>query len=176
VSSTDGNSGVSITRALLRGALGATFIAHGVRHGRTLTGTAGWFESIGFRHAGLQARASAVVEIASGAALLAGAATPVAASAVVATMAVAGETVHRRNGFFIVDEGYEYVATLATAAVALAALGPGRASVDRVLGIDDVANPLVRAAVAAAGLGAAAVQLRLFWQRPGTATSADGTG
>jgi hypothetical protein len=31
--------------------------------------------------------------------------------------------VHRRNGFFVVDEGYEYVATLAAAAIALAALG-----------------------------------------------------
>ncbi|MDT4951147.1 MAG: putative oxidoreductase, partial [Pseudonocardiales bacterium] len=30
-------------------------IAHGLRHGRTLDGTAGWFESIGFKEPRLQA-------------------------------------------------------------------------------------------------------------------------
>jgi putative oxidoreductase len=158
--------GVAITRAVLRLMLGVTFVAHGMRHARTLDGTARWFASIGFRQAKLQARTSAMVEIASGTALLAGAATPLAASAVVGTMTVAGETVHRPNGFFVVDEGYEYVATLAAAAIALAALGPGRVSVDRVFRIDEISGPLVRAAVAASGAVAAALQLRLFWQRP----------
>jgi putative oxidoreductase len=68
--------GVAITRAVLRLMLGVTFVAHGMRHARTLDGTARWFASIGFRQAKLQARTSAMVEIASGTALLAGAATP----------------------------------------------------------------------------------------------------
>lgn len=160
------DSGKDIARALLRTTLGATFIAHGVRHGKTLKGTAGWFESIGFREPELQAKVSAVVEVAAGAGLLAGAATPLAASAVVGTMAVAAETVHRPHGFFIVDEGYEYVATLAAGAVALAAMGPGRYSLDRVLGVDRVGTPVVRAAIALGGVAAAAAQLKLFWRRP----------
>jgi putative oxidoreductase len=147
-------------------------LAHGLRHARSLDGTARWFASIGFRQAKLQARTSAVVEIASGTALLAGAATPLAASAVVGTMAVAGETVHRRNGFFVVDEGYEYVATLAAAAIALAALGPGRVSVDGGFRVDDIGGPVARAAVAASGAAAAALQLRLFWQQPAPARTA----
>jgi uncharacterized membrane protein YphA (DoxX/SURF4 family) len=86
---------------LLRSVIGATMIAHGVKHDRTLAGTAGWFESIGFRKPELQARASAAVEIGSGAALLVGAATPLSAAGVVATMIVAARTVHVRNGFFV---------------------------------------------------------------------------
>ena len=50
-----------LTRLLLRTAIGGTMIAHGIRHARTLNGTAGWFESIGFRQPRLQAKLSAAV-------------------------------------------------------------------------------------------------------------------
>src|SRR3954454_22070826 len=162
--------GVDVARLLLRAAIGSTMIAHGIRHGRTLPGTAGWFGSIGFRQPTLQAVTSAVVEVGAGAALLAGAATPVAASAVVGTMAVAGHTVHRPNGFFVVEEGYEYVVNLGAASVALAALGPGRFSVDRALGLDEWGTGPRRAALAGGlGLAAAAAQLVAFWRAPATA-------
>jgi putative oxidoreductase len=142
-------------------------IAHGIRHARTLEGTARWFDSIGFRQPRQQAIASAAVEIGSGVALLAGAATPMAASAVVGTMAVAARSVHVKNGFFITAEGYEYVLNLTLASVALAAVGPGRLSVDHLLGLDSKATPLGRAALAAGvGLVAAAGQLAVFWRRP----------
>jgi hypothetical protein len=52
---------------ILRAALAGTMIAHGLRHARTLEGRAGWFGSIGFDKPELQARASAAVEIGSGA-------------------------------------------------------------------------------------------------------------
>jgi putative oxidoreductase len=45
-------------------------------------------------------------------------------------MFVAAWTVHRPNGFFIVNEGWEYNFVLAVAAVAIAMLGPGRFSLD----------------------------------------------
>jgi putative oxidoreductase len=64
-----GESGSEIVRVILRCLLGATFIAHGVRHGRTLEGTAGWFGSIGFRRPDLQAKSSTMVEVGAGAAL-----------------------------------------------------------------------------------------------------------
>jgi len=159
--------GIGVARLLLRGVIGGTMVAHGVRHGRTLDGTAQWFASIGFRQPGLQAAASAAVEIGSGAALLTGTATPVAASAVVGIMAVAARTVHLPNGFFVVSEGYEYVLNLGTASVALAALGPGRFSVDRLLGLDGRLTAAQRTALAAGlGLAAAAAQLAAFWRRP----------
>jgi len=52
-------------------------------------------------------------------------------------MAMAVETMHRPNGFFITNEGWEYVALISAAAVALGALGPGRRSLDGLLGLDD---------------------------------------
>src|SRR6201986_2389922 len=79
--------------------------------------------------------ASAAVEVGAGGALIAGAGTPLAASMVVGTMTVAARSVHLENGFFITAEGYEYVLNLSAASVALAAIGPGSLSVDRLLGL-----------------------------------------
>lgn len=159
--------GAGIARLLLRGMIGGTMIAHGVRHGRTLEGTARWFGSIGFRQPKLQAAVSAGLEVGSGAAILAGAATPLAASSVVGTMAVAYKSVHEPNGFFVVSEGWEFVGFLSGAAIALSALGPGRLSVDRVAGVDRVGSPAGRAALTAGlGLAGAAAQLAVFWRRP----------
>src|SRR5277367_3001460 len=160
-------SGKDVASLVLRAAVGGTMVAHGVRHGRSLDGTAGWFGSIGFRRPGLQAAASAVVEVGAGAALMAGAGTPLAAAAVVGTMAVAARSVHVGNGFFITAEGWEYVLNLGAAAVALAAVGPGSVSVDRLLGIHDRLSPVQRAGLAVGfGLAAAAAQLATFWERP----------
>ena len=152
---------------VLRAVIGSTMVAHGVRHGRTLDGTARWFSSIGFRQPEVQAKASAAVEVGAGTAVLAGAATPLAAAAVVGTLTVAARSVHLPNGFFITREGYEYVLNLSAAAVALAAIGPGRLSIDHALGIDRRLTPLQGAAIAAGvGLAAAAAQLAIFWRRP----------
>jgi len=167
-------SGKDVASLVLRAAIGGTMIAHGVKHGRTLEGTAGWFGSIGFREPKLQAAASAAVEVGAGTALIAGAATPLAAAAVVGTMAVAARSVHIPNGFFITGEGYEYVLNLAAASVALAAIGPGAISVDRLLGLDEKLTHGQRAAIAAGvGLTAAAVQLATYWRRPQPKPAAD---
>lgn len=156
-----------IAALILRGAVGGTMVAHGVKHGRTLAGTAGWFSSIGFKMPKVQAAASAAVETGAGAALLAGAATPLAAAAVVGTLSVAARAVHQPNGFFITSEGYEYALNLSAASVALAANGPGKLSVDHALGLDRRLTPLQGALVAAGvGVAAAAAQLAIFWRRP----------
>jgi putative oxidoreductase len=160
-------SGLDLARLLLRTAIGGTMIAHGIKHGRTLKGTAGWFGSIGFRQPELQARTSAIVEVGAGTALVLGAGTPLAASAVVGTMAVAARSVHQPNGFFINAEGYEYVMNVAVATTALAAIGPGRWSVDRALGTDRLLAGVPAALVAAGfGLAGGALQLAVFWRRP----------
>jgi putative oxidoreductase len=155
-----------LARLLLRVSVGGTMIAHGVKHARTLPGTARWFESIGFRKPRQQAQLSAVIEIGAGAALIAGAVTPLSASAVVGTMAVAARSVHIPNGFFITAEGWEYVAALGVSSVAIAALGGGRFSVDCALGLDRQLCGSQGVAIAlAAGLGGAAAQLAIFWRR-----------
>nr|BFE37484.1 DoxX family protein [Actinomadura rugatobispora] len=157
---------------LLRVAIGGTMITHGVRHGQTLDGTAGWFRSIGFRQPRLQAQLSAAVEVGAGAALIAGAGTPLAASAVVGTMGVAARSVHLPNGFFVNAEGYEYVMNLAIASTALAALGPGKYSVDSALGLDRRISGGQAAALAAGlGLAGAAAQLAMYWRKPAPAPS-----
>ena len=137
---TSSTSDTSITAGdvagvILRAALAGTMIAHGVRHARTLEGTAGWFGSVGFDKPELQAKASAVVEIGSGAALALGLATPLSASAVVGTMSVAYVSVHRPNGYFVIKEGWEYVGFISAASLAASALGGGRLSIDRLLGL-----------------------------------------
>jgi putative oxidoreductase len=158
---------IGLAQILLRGAIGGTMLAHGLRHARTLDGTAGWFKSIGFRQHRLQAQLSAAVEIGAGAAVVGGAATPLAASAVIGTMTVAYHTVHRPNGYFITAEGWEYVGFISASAVALAALGPGPLSIDRVLGLDRLGTPRQRALLAAGlGIGGAALQLAAFWRQP----------
>jgi putative oxidoreductase len=159
--------GTDVARLLLRSAIGGTMIAHGVRHGRTLEGTGRWFGAIGFRQPKLQAVTSAVVEIGAGSALVAGAATPLAASAVVGTLAVAARSVHVNNGFFVINEGWEFAMNLGVGAVALAGLGAGPLSVDRALGLEKRLSGSRGAALAAGlGLAGAAAQLATFWRRP----------
>jgi putative oxidoreductase len=161
------HGGAELARLVLRGALGSTMIAHGVRHGKTLDGTARWFGAIGFREPKLQAQLSSVIEVGSGTAIIVGAATPLSAASVVGTMHVAYRTVHRPNGYFVIDEGWEYVVFLSAAAVALSALGSGRVSVDRVLGLDRVGSGYTRAAVTLGlGLAGAIGQLKMFWNKP----------
>ncbi|WP_093086308.1 DoxX family protein [Pseudonocardia oroxyli] len=152
---------------VLRAAVGGTILAHGVRHARSLDGTAGWFGSIGFRQPRLQAKASAAVEIGAGAALVAGAATPLAAASVVATMTVAVRSVHAPNGFFITAEGWEYVTNLAAASIALAALGPGDLSIDRAVGLGRrLRGPMAAVVVGGLGVAAGLAHLAVFWREP----------
>jgi putative oxidoreductase len=137
------------------------------RAARTLEGTAVWFGSIGFDKPELQAKASAAVEIGSGAALALGLATPLSASAVVGTMSVAYMSLHRPKGYFVIKEGWEYVGFISAASLAASALGGGQLSVDRLLGLHTAGTPVARAAITAAvGLAGAAVQLALFWRSP----------
>lgn len=110
--------------------------AHGFNKffaGGRLPGTAGWFDSMGMRPGWLHARVAAGTEVAAGIGLAVGLLTPIASAGFVALMLVAGWTVHRHNGFFIVKEGWEYNLVLAIAAVSVAALGAGRFSLDSAL-------------------------------------------
>ena len=101
----------------------------------------------------------------AGAASVLGLATPAAAAAIVGTMGVAARSVHMRNGFFVTDDGYEYVLTLSAAAVALAGLGPGRFSLDRVVGLERLVTGGRGVLLALlVGGGAASAQLAAFYR------------
>jgi putative oxidoreductase len=127
---------------LLRVIVGSVFFAHGTQKlfgwwgGGGLRGTAGWLGSTGFRPPMLMALTVAVAE-SSGVLFALGLATPFAALAMASAMVVAVGAVHWKNGFFSTNGGYEFNLTLWGAAVAVAAIGPGRFSLDRAFGWDD---------------------------------------
>ncbi|MFC9434717.1 DoxX family protein [Nocardia sp. NPDC057030] len=158
----------------LRAGLGLMLIAHGYHKvflGGRLTGTAAWFDSLGMAPGRLHARLAAATEIAAGIAMAAGLLTALAAAAFVALMLVAVVTVHRRNGFFVMDSGWEYNFLIALGAVAIATLGAGRVSAEQLL----FGGPLLTGWAGlgiAVGLGLAggAGQLALFY-RPGNAAA-----
>ena len=160
---------VDIALLLLRSVFGIFLAAHGANKIRSgIDGTARWFASIGMRAPALQARTAAAVEIVSGLLLCVGLAVPVASAAVIATMLVAIATVHWRVGFFIFlpNGGWEYCASIAAVAAAVAIGGPGQASLDRLFGW----HTGWWGGAVAVGLGvtAAAVHLAVSW-RPGPA-------
>jgi putative oxidoreductase len=159
---------------ILRLWLGFVMLAHGINHARSIDGTASWFESKGFRQPRLNAQASAAGELAIGLGIASGLLTSFAAAGLIATTTVAFGSIHRFAGFFVFkrpDEGYEYVATLAVAALALAVIGPGAASIDNALAIDVTFDGWVGLIIALGGLAAGAAQLAAFWRKPVTPAS-----
>lgn len=169
---------------VFRCAIGAVMIAHGWNHiwgGGKIEGTAGWFQSLGMKPGIFHAWLASLAELAGGAALVLGLLTPLGGAAVIGTMTVALVTNHRGNGFFIFrpGEGWEYVMTLVAAGFALAIVGPGGWSLDRVVGLWEVAPDWTVPGWAGfwiaviAGVGGAAGLLAGFW-RPEPAASDDG--
>jgi putative oxidoreductase len=127
---------------LLRVVIGGTMFAHGAQKlfgwfgGGGPRGTAGFFGALGFR-APLAMAVLAGLSEASGALFAAGFLTPLASLGIAVVMVVAITTVHWSKGFFNGSGGYEFNLVLFTVAVAVAATGPGRFSVDRALHWDD---------------------------------------
>ena len=116
---------------LLRLALGAVFVAHGLQKLLVfgLGGVAGMLTSLGLPFPALNAALVTAAELGGGVLLLTGAATRVAAVVLAFAMSVAMVTVHLPNGFFA-PAGVEYTFTLLVANLALAMTGGGRYSVD----------------------------------------------
>ena len=166
------SSATNLALLVLRVATGLTLAAHGWNKffkGGRLPGTGRWFDSIGMRPGRLNAWLAAGTEVGAGVLLAAGLVTPVSAGGVIGVMVVAGWTVHRSNGFFILREGWEYVFVLALAALVVATLGPGEWSLDEALGItDDLVGWSGFWLALSLGVGGAIVQLATFW-RPSSA-------
>lgn len=120
----------------LRVVVGGLFVGHGLQklngsfggHGLEATGRA--FESMGLKPGRTHATAAGAAEAGGGALLAAGFLTPVAATALTGTMAMAIHKVHAQNGPWVTDNGWEYNAVLTAAVFAITAEGPGTLSLD----------------------------------------------
>ncbi len=127
---------------VLRVVIGGTMFAHGAQKlfgwfgGGGPRGTAGSFGKMGFRAPLVMALLAGLGEC-GGVAFAAGFLTPLAALGIAVVMINAISVVHWPNGFFNGKGGIEFPLTLLTVAVAVAAIGPGRYSLDRALGWDD---------------------------------------
>ncbi len=127
---------------LLRVVVGLTMAGHGLQKlfgwfgGPGIKGTAGFFGSLGFRSTTAVAVLAALAET-SGLLFAFGFLTPLAALGIAVVMLTAIGSVHWQKGFWNTNGGFEFNLTLLTVAVAVAATGPGRFSIDRLLGWDD---------------------------------------
>ncbi|WP_197322090.1 DoxX family protein [Saccharomonospora sp. NB11] len=119
---------------LARVVVGVTFVAHGLQKFLDwgIDGTAASFDQMGIPLPEVSAWFAALVETLGGAALLLGAALPVAGILLTAVMLGALFSVHLGQGFFVSGGGVELVLLLAAAALALGFNG-GRFSVDHAL-------------------------------------------
>ena len=125
---------------LLRLVVGLAFTAHGTQKvfgwfkGDGPAGTAGFFASLGYRAPALMAVVAGLAEVGGGLLFASGLMTPLAALALATVTLNAIVIVKWSQGFL---SGYELEATYLTVAIALAAIGPGRLSLDRAIGWDD---------------------------------------
>jgi putative oxidoreductase len=148
---------------LLRVVVGLAFIGHGTQKlfgwfgGYGPRGTGGYFASQGYRAGVAMAVAAGLCEAGGGTLLALGLLTPLAGTLIAIVMINAIGAVTLKRGFML---GSELEIAYLTVAVSLAAIGPGRFSLDRAFGWDDnlsgvwwgVAALVVAAAVSAVTL------------------------
>lgn len=155
---------MSITRTILRGTVGGLMMGHGLQKltgsfgGPGLDGTEKMTKSLGMHPARPYAMAVALSETIGGGLTAAGFLSPLGPAMITGTMAVAIHKVHAKNGVWVTKGGYEYNLTIIAAALELAAGGPGRLSIDGLLG-KQRKGFLWGLAAAALGLGAAAATI-----------------
>lgn len=132
---------MSASLLILRLVLGTAMAAHGAQKlfgwfgGYGLKGTGGWMESIGFRPGVRFALAAGLSETVGGLLFGLGLLGPIGPALILSVMLVAIFTAHQGKGFFYTSGGYEVPLLYITGAVAVALNGPGRFSLDQVLGL-----------------------------------------
>jgi putative oxidoreductase len=131
---------VSYGLLLLRVVVGLAFIGHGTQKlfgwfgGYGPQGTGGFMASQGYRAGVFMAIAAGLCETVGGALLALGFATPLAGALLAIVMINAIGSVTLKRAFML---GSDLELAYLTIAVALAATGPGRFSLDRAIGWDD---------------------------------------
>ena len=145
---------------LLRVVTGGLLAGHGAQKlfgwfgGHGLAGTAGFFESIGLRPGRAMALGAGAAEFVGGLLLVVGLVTPAAAALLFAVMFSAIWLVHRTNGLWATNGGFEYNLVLLAVAFAVTAIGAGSWSLDNILGLDADGAGWALAALAAGLAGA----------------------
>lgn len=121
---------------LMRVIMGPAFMAHGAQKlfgwfgGFGLTGTGGFFETLGFHPGTTFALLSGGAELLGGLLITLGFLGVVGPAMIVGVMTVAIATVHLSNGFFAATNGIELPLMYGVMAMALAVAGYGRHAVD----------------------------------------------
>jgi len=161
---------INLAMLIARVAFGLMMAAHGYNHffrGGRIAGTGRWFDSLGMKPGRIHAIVASTTEVGAGLMLAVGLLTPFAAAGFIGLMTVAIWTVHRKNGFFIIKEGWEYTFLIAVAALLIATIGPLKYSLDRAFDIDDDLSGTFGFWVSLLlGLGASHALLAVFYRPP----------
>jgi putative oxidoreductase len=160
---------------LIRLVFGLVMAAHGAQKlfgwfgGYGIAGTGGFFESLGFRPGKLFAALAGLGEFGGGLLLALGFLGPIGPAIVLSVMIVAAITVHWNKGLFATSGGIEVPLLYAATATGLALTGPGRFSVDALVGLATT-EPLAVIALTVGIIGAFA-NLALRRKNPAVAAA-----
>lgn len=161
---------INLAMLIARVSFGLMMAAHGYNHffrGGRIAGTGRWFDSLGMKPGRIHAIVASTTELGAGLMFAAGFLMPFAAAAFIGLMTVAIWTVHRKNGFFIIKEGWEYTFLIAVVALLIATTGPLKYSLDHAFDIDDDLSGTFGFWVALlVGLGASHAMLAVFYRPP----------
>lgn len=128
-------------------AIGLLVAAHGAQKlfgwfgGHGLEGTGAFFGQLGFKPSRLFATLAAVAEFGSGLLIALGLLGPIGPAILLSVMIVAAISVHWQHGLFATNNGIELPLLYSIAAIRFALTGPGRYSLDALLGIHWVWTP-----------------------------------
>ncbi len=131
------NAGYEVT--LFRIMIGIIFAAHGAQKlfglfgGYGIEGTAGFMESIGLTPGYLMAFLAGAGEFFGGLFLIAGFLTRFAALTTAIISIVAMITVHINNGFFMSNNGFEFILLLLVGSISLIISGSGKFGIDKII-------------------------------------------
>jgi putative oxidoreductase len=159
---------MKIGRLATRLLVGGLFVGHGMQKltgdfdGPGLEGTTQMMEKLELEPAKPHAYLVGATETVGGALFALGAATPLAASALIGSMVTAIRKVHGPNGPWVTDGGYEYNLVLIAAILGVVDGGPGAISIDRLRGKHETGLPTALAALA---LGAGASTALIEWNK-----------
>ena len=152
--------------------IGLLIAAHGTQKlfgwfgGHGLKATGEFFGNLGFQPGRLYATSAGLGELVGGLLIALGFLGPVGPAILLAVMIVAAISVHWRNGLFATTNGIELPLLYGTAAVRFALAGPGRYSLDSLLGTHIEWTPALIWAALAVGLAGGIANLALRREPP----------